>query len=112
MILSLPAIYKIGFYTFYQLNKDYIAENYCVNKALPITMCYGSCFLEKGLGLADQPPHPDSLVSTLKFEMQEFLVDDGVIPTQRDETVSMFSFLPIPSVTEGVNNSIFRPPLF
>jgi len=111
VILSLPAIYKVGFFTFYQLNKDYIAENYCVNKDRPITMCYGSCFLEKGLGLADQVPNPDSLESTLKFEMQEFLVDDIVIPTNFTETVLFFSFLSAPSIEEGIPSPIFHPPL-
>lgn len=111
MILSLPAIYKAGFFTFYQLNKDYIAENYCVNKDRPITMCYGSCFLEKGLNMADQNSNPDSLVSTLKFEIQEFLVDEVVIPFQLAETILTFPFSPTPSIKEGVNYSIFRPPL-
>jgi len=109
--LALPAVYKVGFFTFYQLNKDYIAENYCINKDRPITICYGSCFLEKGLGLADQVPHPDRLVSTLKLEMPEFLVDDLVIPTPLNPTIFTPSFLPTPSIKEGVNNSIFRPPL-
>ncbi len=111
VILFLPALYKVGFFTFYQLNRDYIAENYCVNKDRPITMCYGSCFLEKGLTLADQAPNPDSLVSTLKFEMHEFLVDEVVLPTCCTETILTFSCLPTPSITEGVGNSIFRPPL-
>ncbi len=74
-------------------------------------MCYGSCFLEKGLSLADQVPNPDSLISNLKFETQEFLVDDVVIPTCCTETILIFSFLLTPSITEGVGNSIFRPPL-
>ena len=111
VILSLPALYKVGFFTFYQLNKAYITENYCVNKDRPITMCYGSCFLEKGLTLADQVPNPDSLVSTLKFEIQEFLVDDVMVPTRFAEIILTFSFLPTPSITEGVHSSIFRPPL-
>jgi hypothetical protein len=111
VVLSLPAVYKVGFFTFYQLNKDYIAENYCVNKDRPITMCYGSCFLEKGLGLADQAPNPDSLVSTLKFEIQEFLVDDVVIPTNITESVLTFSFFSASSIEEGIPFPIFHPPL-
>ncbi len=111
VILSLPAVYKVGFFAFYELNKDYIAQNYCVNKERPITMCHGSCFLEKGLGLADQVPNPDSLASTLKYETQEFLVDDAAIPNYCTETISPFSFLATPSIIEAVGNSIFRPPL-
>ena len=111
VILSLPAVYKVGFFTFYQLNRDYIAENYCVNRERPITMCYGSCFLEKGLGLADQVPNPDSLVSTLKFELQEFLVDEVTIPAYFAKTILNFSLTPIPSIAEGISSSVFRPPL-
>jgi len=111
VILTLPALYKVGFFTFYQLNKAYIAENYCVNKDRPITMCYGSCFLEKGLSVADQVPNPDGLVSNLKFEMHEFLVDDVIVPKHVTNIILAFSFQPTPPITEGINNSIFRPPL-
>ena len=111
VILSLPAAYKVGFFAFYQLNKDYIAENYCVNKDQPITMCYGSCFLEKGLVIADQVPNPDSLVSTQKFELQEFLVDEVPALIYSAETILIFPLTPIPSIAEGISSSVFRPPL-
>lgn len=35
------------------MNREYIAEVLCINKEKPITMCYGQCFLEKNLDLAD-----------------------------------------------------------
>jgi len=111
LVLSLPTIYKVGFFAFYQLNKDYIAENYCVNKDRPITLCYGSCFLDKGLALTDQIPNPDSLISTLKFEILEFLVDEVAVPTCCAKTVFTFSFQATPSTTDGVYNSVFHPPL-
>jgi len=111
VILSLPAVYKVGFFTFYQLNKDYIAENYCVNKDRPITMCYGSCFLDKGLSLADQTPNPDNVLSTIKFELQEFLVDEIFVPTYFSKTILTFSVSTIPSIAEGIYPSVFHPPL-
>jgi len=61
--------------------------------------------------MADQIPNPDSLVSTLKFEMHEFLVDEVVVPPCCTEAILTFPFSPTPSITERVNNSIFRPPL-
>ena len=111
IILSLPAFYKVGFFTFYQLNKDYIAENYCVNKDRPITMCYGSCFLDKGLAIADQTPSSDNSVSTLKFELQEFLVDEISVSTHSPKTILTFPTLSVPSIVEGNSPSVFRPPL-
>lgn len=110
-ILSLPAIYKVGFLTFYQLNKDYIAENYCVNKDRPITMCYGSCFLNKALAITDQTTNTDTLASTFKFELQEFLIDELSVRTYLSETILTFPALPVPSIVEGISSSVFRPPL-
>lgn len=111
VILSLPAFYQVSFLTFYQLNKDFIAENYCINKERPITMCYGKCFLEKGLGLTDQTPNPYSLVAQLRFEMQEFLVENFEIGGSLPAENLRFSIFQTPSVSDGVFSSLFRPPL-
>jgi len=93
------------------LNRDYIVENYCVNKDRPITMCYGSCFLEKGLSLADPAPGGDKLKSMLKLEMQEFVLADLLIQMPFAEANLTLSFFLTPPMTPGVKYSIFRPPL-
>jgi hypothetical protein len=111
IILSLPAAYKVGFYTFYQLSKDYIAENYCVNKDRPITMCYGKCFLEKGLELADPTPNPDTLLAQLRFEISAFVVDNFAFTSSPSEPRLIFSITPAPVLSNGVSAIIFRPPL-
>jgi len=74
-------------------------------------MCYGSCFLEKGLRLAEQAPNADKLKSMLKFEMQEFVLDALVIQLPFTEANLILSFYLTPSMTQGVHYSIFRPPL-
>jgi len=33
----------------FEVNRDRIAELFCVNKDQPMTMCYGSCYLDKQL---------------------------------------------------------------
>jgi hypothetical protein len=53
LIMSAQCLYKLGLMTYFQLNQDYIAEVFCINKEKPIPMCYGKCFLEKNLDLAD-----------------------------------------------------------
>lgn len=53
LLLSLQCFYKLGVITYFQLNRDYIAEVLCINKEEPIAMCYGKCFLDKNLALAD-----------------------------------------------------------
>lgn len=34
---------------YYQLRKDYIAENHCINKTREFKKCYGSCYLTQKL---------------------------------------------------------------
>ena len=74
-------------------------------------MCYGKCFLDKGLGLADQAPNPDNLIAQLKFEIHEFLIDDYVIPASPATIILAFLFPQTSSITDGVTYSIFHPPL-
>lgn len=110
-ILLLPAFYKVGFFTFYQLNKDFIAENYCVNKDRPITICYGQCFLNRGMQLTDDVPNPNKLVSQVKSEMPSGLPDSFKISFSNYESSPDFSEEITPSLSEGVPSFLFRPPL-
>jgi hypothetical protein len=109
--LCLPTLYKAGLFTFYQLNRDYIADNYCVNKDRPITMCYGKCFLEKGLSIADHIPDTKNLVSQLKFESSEFETTGFVASFSVNEVVLVHALAPTPMLRDGVASTVFRPPL-
>jgi hypothetical protein len=111
IILLLPAFYKVGFFAYFQLNRDFIAENYCVNKSQPITMCYGQCFLNKGIQLVDDTPNPDKLASSVKSEMPATTPDGFQIEFSVSEINSNFSFSPAPNLSEGVASHVFRPPL-
>lgn len=51
--MSLQCLYNLGVITYFQLNRDYIANVLCINKEEPITMCYGQCFLDRNLDLPD-----------------------------------------------------------
>lgn len=52
-VMSVQCFYKLGVITYFQLNREYIAEFLCINKEEPITMCYGQCFLKKNLDITD-----------------------------------------------------------
>lgn len=111
IVLLLPAVYKVGFFTYFQLNRDFIAANYCVNKDQPITMCYGQCFLIKGIQLADDVPNPDRLASTIKSEMPAASPEDFHLEFYFSQDIKDYSFLAAPDLSAGVASTIFRPPL-
>lgn len=72
-LLSAQCIFKLGIITYFEANRDYIAEVLCINKEKPITMCYGRCFLDRNLFLADETPKQTPVKSTLKMETPIFI---------------------------------------
>ena len=110
--MSLQCCYQLGVITYFHLNRDYIAEVLCINKEKPIAMCYGQCFLEKSLDLAnntnpDQDPVP---VGKDKVYFPVFLVSDI---SHLSTNVSEFEVDHFPYVTGSSSNHIsapFHPP--
>jgi hypothetical protein len=73
-LLSAQCVFKLTIITFFEVNRDYIAEVLCVNKETPITMCYGQCFLDRNLSLADDETSKDtSSTSKLRIETTVFI---------------------------------------
>lgn len=52
--LQLPLFNKWGSVAYYQINRDYIAENLCVNRDKPMLNCNGQCYLAKKLKAAEE----------------------------------------------------------
>lgn len=76
LLLSLQCFYKLGVITYFQLNRDYIAEVLCINRDKPITVCQGQCFLDARLDLASNDTPADDTVPVNKdrIEVPTFLV--------------------------------------
>ena len=51
VLLSFPFLYKMGFLFYFSLNKEFIIQEYCVNKAVAELKCDGKCYLKRGLSL-------------------------------------------------------------
>jgi len=86
-LLSAQCIFKLGIITYFEANRDYIAEVLCVNKKKPMTMCYGQCFLDRNLSLTEETPKQTPVKSTLKMEAPIF------IGSSFDVTILLKSFI-------------------
>ena len=64
MILVLPYLGKHCVQLSYLLNKDFITQNYCINRFAPEQMCYGKCYLEKKLNDLSSENSPMALVTS------------------------------------------------
>ena len=59
---------EISTVLYYQLNIDYIVENYCVNKERPALKCDGKCYLSKQLQTIDASDNSKNKEGLAVFE--------------------------------------------
>ena len=58
----------------YEINKDYIANNLCVNRAKPSSCCKGKCFLQKKLSADEDQQQSAGKSTRLKDTQVEFFL--------------------------------------
>lgn len=71
--LSFNCLSKLGYLTYYQVNRNYITEFLCINKNKPELKCEGTCFLKKKLDLAEQSQNKSPNIIK-QLEIPVFLV--------------------------------------
>lgn len=65
LTFALRPAYYVGYFSYFQLNVDYIIENYCINKERPELDCNGKCYLMEQLAAADDQKRQDNATLTL-----------------------------------------------
>ena len=75
LILGCQCLVNMGILSYYQLNKEYIAEVLCINREKPDLDCGGKCFLTEKLNQANQEEENDGPVTQQeKIEIPSFLI--------------------------------------
>lgn len=112
VVISLPTMYRAGFLTYFHFNRAFIAENYCVNRDKPITMCYGNCFLTKHLLLSGEERPATAMSSVMvKAELPMFC-EKIIVRLSADLSVEHnYSGYPAITAHAGFRSSPFRPPI-
>ena len=97
----------------YEINKDYIAKNLCINRDKPASCCKGKCFLRKKLAADEDQQQPAS-----KASIQKNLQPDLFLQNPIQINVSMEKMMIIHHPFYGCRKSqdfiksIFEPPQF
>lgn len=95
----------------YNLNKNYIATNLCINKARPKLHCNGKCQMMKKL--AEEEKQDSSKNNSARIKVQELVFNDemnrSVLPAITYITLSYNEDAPILKHSSPVS-SIFHPP--
>ncbi len=109
-LLLLQSCYRLAILVSYQFNKNYIIENFCVNKARPQLHCAGKCYLQKQLAKSEPEAFPaGSLKAQLElvwfYQSDAFLVDAPDLLYVLLPSIFSPSFHQNPSLVD-----VFHPP--
>lgn len=108
----MQCFYKLGVITYFDLNREYIAEVLCINKEKPVTICHGQCFLDKNLGLADESTDEDALpAGKQKIDFPVFLVSKTTSPLQNELKFTHDNFYYTFSLSSKHSSAPFHPPI-
>jgi hypothetical protein len=109
-LLSAQCIFKLTIITYFQTNRDYIAEVFCVNKEKPMTMCKGQCFLDRNLALADDNAPKQSTTNKLSVETLLFITNSFQFDLKINSLNIENSSTPQPLYSFYSQRTFFHPP--
>jgi hypothetical protein len=112
MLMSVQSFYKLGVVTYFQINREFIAEVLCINKEKPATTCHGQCFLKKKLNFTDQAtersaPAP---VGKEKVEFPTFIIYEFFYGFQQLSQAGLKNSNYLDSASAAHLAAPFRPP--
>lgn len=112
--MSVQSFYKLGVVTYFQINREFIAEVLCINKEKPATMCKGQCFLKKRLNFGNQTPERSAPAPAPagkeKIEFSTFLVCEFSYGFQQPSPSGIKNTNYLSSLSSKHSATPFRPP--
>jgi hypothetical protein len=112
LLISLQCFYKVGVITYFQLNREYIAEVLCINKAKASSGCNGQCFLKKNLKLAEEraadknaPP-----IGKEKAEFVVFVISESEYALRNSSQLANNDSPYLNSISSEHSSAPFHPP--
>lgn len=100
---------KVFILVSFELNRNYIAENLCVKKDDPHNCCKGKCYLDKQI--EQEEKKEKSPISTDTKDKEEIQFCQNILQLRFLRAALFEIKTPYVSfISEGIDQSIFRPP--
>ncbi|MDX5346912.1 MAG: hypothetical protein LPJ89_03240 [Hymenobacteraceae bacterium] len=114
LTLSVQCVVKLGIFTWYRANLDYVATELCQNREKPDLHCEGKCFLSEQIQKVDDTEKENAAPSkTTSVEFPVFLVPANL---QLTNTIRSEVTLPVSPVSyrypAGYKANLLHPPQF
>ena len=99
---------------FYQVNRQFIAQNFCVNKDKPKLNCNGQCYLAKQLKKQEEKETKSNSEKLEKLPETNLVIEETVefhfTPYQKDPTAHAFRYSNL--YTHLFNPTVLHPPSY
>lgn len=97
----------------YEINKDYIAKNICINREVQGNCCKGKCYLQKKLASDDDQQKPFNKTTDTKDIQSDFYLQELVrISFEIKPAINHRSPFYINGISQEYIASVFQPPPF
>lgn len=97
LIIGVQTVHQGLIYAYYTINKDYIIQNFCKNKATPQLKCDGKCHLKKVLSISKKETAPQELPLPNLEKIKVPLLYYQAIPNPFIEVVDVVSIATVRS---------------
>jgi hypothetical protein len=112
-LMSLRVIIMPLIYLDYEMNRDYIIKNFCVNKDDTITICYGKCYLTKRILAASGDDEQKARIFAFKV-LTEVFHETGQLKNKPEPTFSILhtelEFAYVAKIYQQPASSLIKPP--
>ena len=94
----------------YEINRDYIARNLCINRGKPSCCCKGKCFLQKKLAADEDQQQPAGKSAHPDTQPDLFLDKIVQIDFRLSALITQHNFFYLDGKSREFTPSLFRPP--
>lgn len=110
--MAIQCLYNLGMITYFELNRDYIAEVLCIKKEQPMNACQGQCFLKKNfqVGLATSTSESSKPTAKERIEFPTFMVPNNQVEVNPSAQLVANRFFWGKRAASSASSTLFRPP--
>lgn len=109
LLILLLSVQKTLVFSFYELEKDYVISQLCINKDVPGSCCKGKCFIEKQTSEKEAEGIIINVLKNIKedlFFSKTTTSQSTIVFTQKIHTIEH------PILLSSYHNKLIKPPTF
>jgi len=113
MLITALAFKDLITYVHFQYNRDFIAENFCININTPEVMCSGTCYLQSSLEEShDQQTEWPNPITEEKVNLDYLLSVDENRDLTVFSNIQIESYFVVNNYSHSYLKDVFHPPRF